>query len=196
MPRTSYGLLGAVRSHVIDSPDLAVTLATGRPDACSLCHVDRPLAWTAGHLRGWYGHPEPELAGHQRTVAAAVLWAISGDAGQRALAADALGRGDIVGPDWRAPILAHLLADPYDAVRQIAARGLRRLPSAAGLEVDGLAPAEVRETTAAELLIRWRAAPRPGPDPARLVDPAGDHDLATLQALAAHRDERPIDLKE
>ncbi|PCC72053.1 hypothetical protein SAMN02745121_01262 [Nannocystis exedens] len=196
MPRTTYGLLKAIRSHVIDSPDLAVTLVTGRPDACSLCHVDRPLGWTAGHLRAWYGQPEPELDGDQRTVAAAVLWAISGDAGQRALAADALGRGEVVGPDWRAPVLAHLLADPYDAVRQIAARGLRRLPSAAGVPIDPLAPADARADAAAEVLTRWRAAPRPAPDPARLVDAAGDHDVAALQALAARRDERPIDLKE
>nr|WP_276605007.1 ammonia-forming cytochrome c nitrite reductase subunit c552 [Nannocystis sp. RBIL2] len=196
MPRTTYGLLKAIRSHVVDSPDLAVTLATGRPDACSLCHVDRPLAWTANHLRAWYDQPEPELDGDQRTVAAAVLWTISGDAGQRALAADALGRGEVVGPDWRAPILAHLLADPYDAVRQIAARGLRRLPSAAGLEIEPLAPADARTAAASEVLTRWRAAPRPAPDPARLVDAAGDHDGATLQALAARRDDRPIDLKE
>ncbi|WAS95161.1 HEAT repeat domain-containing protein [Nannocystis punicea] len=196
MPRTTYGLLKAIRSHVIDSPDLAVTLATGRPDACSLCHVDRPLAWTADRLRAWYGQPEPELDGDQRTVSAAVLWAISGDAGQRALAADALGRGDVVGPDWRAPLLAHLLADPYDAVRQIAARGLRRLPSAAGVDLDALAPPEARAAAAAEVLTRWRAGPRPAPDPARLVDAAGDHDGAAVQALAARRDERPIDLKE
>ncbi|MBZ5708568.1 HEAT repeat domain-containing protein [Nannocystis pusilla] len=196
MPRTSYGLLKAIRSHVIDSPDLATTLATGRPDACSLCHVDRPLAWTAGHLRAWYGQPEPELDADQRTVSAAVLWAISGDAGQRALAADALGRGGDAGPDWRAPILAHLLADPYDAVRQIAARGLRGLPAAAGVAVDPLAPAAVRDATAAAILTHWRAGPRPAADPARLVDGARDHDIAALRALADRRDDRPIDLKE
>lgn len=198
MPRTAYGLLKAIRSHVIDSPDLAVTLATGRPDACSLCHTGRPLAWTAQHLRDWYGHPLPELDPDQRSISAAVLWAITGDAGQRALAADALGRAAPEAPstDWRAPILAHLLADPYDAVRQIAARSLRPLPAARGLDLDPLAPPAVRAAASAELLTRWRAGPRPAPDPAHLLTPAGDHDLAALIELAGRRDDRPIDLKE
>nr|WP_276603823.1 multiheme c-type cytochrome [Nannocystis pusilla] len=84
----------------------------------------------------------------------------------------------------------------HDAVRQIAARGLRRLPSAAGVQIDPLAPADARAAAATEVLTRWRAVPRPGPDPARLVDATGDHDVAALQALADRRDDRPIDLKE
>lgn len=199
MPRTTYGLLKAIRSHVIDSPDLATTLATGRPDACSLCHVDRPLAWTADHLARGYGHPRPDLPPEHETTSAAVLWAIRGDAGQRALAADALAHPQAraaAGADWQAPLLAHLAAfDPYDAVRQIAARSLRALPNPAA-DLDPLAPPEARARLAAELLARWRAGPRPTPDPARLVTPSGDHDAAALAALAALRDDRPIDLKE
>jgi hypothetical protein len=38
----------------------------------------------------------------------------------------------------------------------------------------------------------WRAAPGPAPDPARLGDAGGDHDVGALQALAARRDARPI----
>ncbi|HEY8378487.1 MAG TPA: ammonia-forming cytochrome c nitrite reductase subunit c552 [Nannocystis sp.] len=200
MPRTTYGLLKAIRSHVIDSPDLAVTLATGRPDACSLCHTDRPLAWTAKWLRAWYSHPLPDLDDDQQRVSAAVLWAVTGDAGQRALAADALGRPGPADLAWRAPILAHLLADPYEAVRQIAARSLRQLPEATGLEIDPLAPPDVRAATAAELLARWRAdfsglSPRTSSS-AVLLTPDGDLDTAAFAALAARRDDRPIDLKE
>lgn len=199
MPRTTYGLLKAIRSHVIDSPDLATTLATGRPDACSLCHVDRPLAWTADRLAQWYGRPRPDLPPEHRSISAAVLWAIRGDAGQRALAADALGHPQAraaAGDGWQAPILAHLLQDPYDAVRQIAARSLRALPAAADLELDPLAPPPDRATARDAVLARWRAGPRPAPAPARLVTPSGDHDAAALAALAADRDDRPLDLKE
>lgn len=197
MPRTTYGLLKAVRSHVVDSPDVATALAVGRPDACSLCHVDRPLAWTAGHLERWTGRAQPELPDEHRRVSAAVLWAIRGDAGQRALAADALGHPDalaLAGAGWQAPILAHLVAqDPYDAVRQIAARSLRGLPDAADLDLDPLAPAAARADAALRALARWRAQ---APDPARLVAADGQHDAAALAALAAIRDDRPIDLKE
>jgi hypothetical protein len=59
MPYTTYGLLKTVRSHRITSPNAGVALETGRPDACSLCHVDKPLAWTARHLTSWYGTPVP-----------------------------------------------------------------------------------------------------------------------------------------
>lgn len=199
MPRTTYGLLKAIRSHVIDSPDLATTLATGRPDACSLCHVDRPLAWTADWLARWYDRPRPDLPPEHRATSAAVLWAIRGDAGQRALAADALGHPQAraaAGDDWQAPILAHLLQDPYDAVRQIAARSLRSLPALADLDLDPLAPPAARAARIDAVLARWRAGPRPRPDPARLVTPSGDHDAAALTTLAAERDDRPIDLKE
>lgn len=196
MPRTTYGLLKAVRSHVIDSPDVVTTLAVGRPDACSLCHVDRPLAWTAGHLSRWTGDEAPALPEEDREVAAAVLWALRGDAGQRALAADALGRPAaqaVAGAGWQAPVLAHLLQDPYDAVRQVAARSLAGLPGFEGVEIDPLAPAGARAEAAARVLERW--GPQP-PDAARLVGPDGLHDAAALARIAAARDDRPIDLKE
>ena len=128
MPHTTYGLLGAMRSHQIDSPDLAVTLATGRPDACSLCHIDRPLAWTAQQLARWYGHPVPPLEPPAEAVSAVAVWALQGDAGQRALAAWHLGWAPaqaVGGADWQAAVLAQLLLDPYPAVRHVAARALR-----------------------------------------------------------------------
>ena len=34
----------------IESPDVATTLKTGRPNACNLCHLDKTLDWTAEHL--------------------------------------------------------------------------------------------------------------------------------------------------
>ena len=50
MPHITYGLLKAIRSHQIDSLNVQTSLATGRPNACNLCHLDQTLAWTAEHL--------------------------------------------------------------------------------------------------------------------------------------------------
>ena len=87
MPYTSYGLLRSQRSHQISSPTVAATLETGRPNACNLCHLDKPLEWTSQYLEEWYGTPRAPLDQDQQRIAASVLWSISGDAGQRALAA-------------------------------------------------------------------------------------------------------------
>jgi predicted CXXCH cytochrome family protein len=196
MPHTTYGLLGAMRSHTIDRPDLATTLATGRPDACSLCHIDRPLAWTAEHLARWYGHPRPALDEAQARVSAAALWALRGDAGQRALAAWHLGWGPARatgGEDWSAAVLAALLDDPYPAVRHVAARAMRALPTGAppGYDPDG--PAAARAAARAGALA---GTPTGAPDPAVLRGADGRADVAAIAALQAGRDDRPVDLRE
>ena len=87
MPHTMYGLLKAERSHEIDSPTVAASIQTGRPNACNLCHLDQTLAWAAEHLTEWYGTPPVELSDEQRSISAAILWILKGDAGQWALLA-------------------------------------------------------------------------------------------------------------
>jgi hypothetical protein len=129
MPYTSYGLLKAMRSHRIDSPDAAVSAQTGRPNACNLCHLDKSLGWTASMLERDWGKRAPPLDEDQSQISSTVLLGLSGDAGQRALIAWALGWG----PAQRASKLASasallgiLMDDPYDAVRYVAARSLRQ----------------------------------------------------------------------
>lgn len=194
MPHTTYGLLGAMRSHTIDSPNLEVTLTTGRPDACSLCHIDRPLGWTGEWMARWYGRARPELDAWQAEVSAAALWALRGDAGQRALAAWHLGFGPAVavgGGDWQRVILAELVMDPYAAVRHVAARALRRLGT--GVEIDP--DASVAERAAArDAVVAGQA--RGGEDRARLRGADGLADLAAIAELLGQRDERPVDLRE
>ena len=75
-----------------------VARTTGRPDACSLCHVDRPLDWTAGHLAAWSGRAAgvTDERGTTGGPPAAVEWALAGDAQQRAVVADAFGRDLVV----------------------------------------------------------------------------------------------------
>ncbi|HKP61816.1 MAG TPA: ammonia-forming cytochrome c nitrite reductase subunit c552 [Polyangiales bacterium] len=129
MPFTSYGLLKSMRSHRISVPDVGASVDTGRPNACNLCHLDKSLGWTAHWLQQFYGRKQPPLDDEQRDVASALWLGLTGDAGQRALIAWALGWQ----PAQRASklqsasaLLGTLMDDPYDAVRYIAARSLEQ----------------------------------------------------------------------
>jgi hypothetical protein len=131
MPYTSYGLLKALRSHRIDVPGVNATVAAGRPNACNLCHVDKSLGWTAAWLKKRYGIESPALDEDQENVELGLLLGLTGDAGQRALIAWALGWGPARAASNRAfmpALLGVLMDDPYDAVRYIAERSLRSLP--------------------------------------------------------------------
>ncbi|MDA1221179.1 MAG: ammonia-forming cytochrome c nitrite reductase subunit c552, partial [Planctomycetota bacterium] len=132
MPHTTWGLFTAMRSHRIDSPSAATSAATGRPNACNQCHVDRPLGWTAEHLTAWYGQdPVTDMAAEHRDVAASIVWALRGDAAQRAIAAWSLGwepARRASGSGWQGSYLAMLLSDPYASVRKAAYDALRQMP--------------------------------------------------------------------
>jgi predicted CXXCH cytochrome family protein len=182
MPKTSYALYAAVRSHRIDSP----RVATGRgakPNACNLCHLDRSAAWAAGYLADWYGGPRD--AAESRAPAVQVL-GLSGDAAVRALVADALGGAEAMaagGTGGAPPVLAELLADPYAAVRFVAARSLQALPGYEDVAYDFLDLPEARLRARDEVRARYLAR-------------GGAIDDATIEALLAARDSRPITIAE
>lgn len=163
MPHTTYGLLKAIRSHTVDSPNVEESISAGRPNACNLCHLDRTLLWTAQTMADWYEVQEPALNSDQKTIAASVLWALSGDAGQRALIAWHMGwepARAVSGSDWIPPYLAHLLADPYDAVRFIAHRSLTRFPGFDGLAYDFVGSPREIQASAKEALRMWESTQR------------------------------------
>lgn len=202
MPFTNYGLLKAVRTHRIASPNASVTLATGRPNACNLCHLDRTLAWTADKLTAWYGHQAVTIPGPRAGVADSVFGLLSGDAGQRALAAAAMGWGPaqaISGTSWMPPFLVLGLNDPYDAVRQVAERSLRTLPGYETFEYDALAVQDQRISKVENLIPEWferhegEISTMPDTVP---LDATYGFDRETLQALLMQRDQRPITLTE
>jgi hypothetical protein len=100
LPKTSYALLSGVRSHRIAIPRLEDD--DGKPSACHLCHLDRD---------GW-----------ARDVG------MRGDAGVRAILADALGaEGRSRDEAYAAALLDTLSNDPYAAVRFIARRSRAKL---------------------------------------------------------------------
>jgi hypothetical protein len=163
MPRVVYGLVRAQRSHRVDSPRPELAAGESRPDACTLCHVDRTRAWAADAMRAWKagapGCGEVASAGDEiGGDVARMLFA--GDPIERALAADALGRAEAHGDPARAPSRAGMLfdvmlADDYPAVRSIAWRSLRalialRLPDATP-PVGAFTPTDARAQRAAQI---------------------------------------------
>jgi hypothetical protein len=198
MPHTTFGLLKAIRSHQVSSPDLRTSLATGRPNACNLCHLDKTLAWTAEQLQRRHGSPQPVLSDAQQTLAAAVLGCLTGDAGERALYAWAMAwpparkASDGAG---MLPLLGVLLDDPYAAVRHVAGRSLRSFPAFAHFDYDDVAAPDPRAPTAPRV---WRLLER-GKGVARpelLLTAAGTFDAPTAARIGERRDDRPVHLLE
>jgi predicted CXXCH cytochrome family protein len=202
MPHTSYALLTAMRSHRIDSPNVTSSLEHGRPNACNLCHIDKTLQWSAEHLHDWYQQPELTFTTDQREAAASLLWLLTGDAMQRALAAWHLGWSPAIaasGDDWQASFLALLLDDPYPAVRFVAYQSLRQLPGLSDFEFDYLAPQAGRIKARQQLLqrLRTRTPGSTGPYAAPLLLNATGQPLqATIDRLLKRRDDRPVDIPE
>jgi hypothetical protein len=174
MPHTTYGLLKTIRSHQISSPSVAATVATGRPNACNLCHLDKTLAWTADFLERWYRVRKPSLDADEQSVAGSVLWLLKGDAGQRAIVAQAMGRLPAQlasGSTWLAPYLALTQKDRYDAVRIIATRSLKTLPA-------------------------FRRDQLPPGNPALLIKADGTFDEPRVNRLVRERDNRRLVYRE
>lgn len=195
MPHTTYGLFKAVRSHQISSPSVATTIETGRPSACSLCHLDRPSLWVAARLTQWYGQRPVDLKEDQKMISEAALFLLRGDAAQRAIVAWAFGwpeAKEAAGDDWKPPLLAPLLDDPYSAVRLIAQRSLRRLGY--DIEYDFLGPSRDRTVACDAVLDRWRnlLATQQGVS----IDPATSLDQTVILRLLSERDDRPISIAE
>lgn len=203
MPYTTYGLTKAIRSHTVASPSIAATLATGRPDACSQCHLDRTLGWAADHLRDWYGHARPALDADQETVAASVLGALTGDAGQRALWAWSFGwepARAVSGAGWIPPLLGTLMQDPYDAVRFVAMRSARRDARHGSFTIDFTQPIDAqRAAVRADYVRAWKDAglsATPEQRAAVLVGADGQLDTARFLALYQRANGRVMQLAE
>jgi hypothetical protein len=55
MPKINEGLQDMVRTHVIFNPTNRKMIEANEPNACNLCHLDKPIDWTIDNLRKWYG---------------------------------------------------------------------------------------------------------------------------------------------
>jgi hypothetical protein len=197
MPYTSFGLLKSIRTHEVTSPNAQVTLQSGRPNACNLCHLDRSLGWTADQLaRSWNVSAPNTLDDDRRTLAASVYGSLRGDAGERALWAASFGWAPAQrasGTRWMEPFLGILLDDPYDAVRSIAARSLRTLPGRRGFAYDSVIAPSTRAAVAQQLARAALGAPLPSAVP---LQSDGSTRKDVVDRLLAQRDHRAIDLLE
>jgi hypothetical protein len=127
---------------------------------------------------------------------------LRGDAGQRALMAWSFGwkpASEISGTDWTAPYLAELITDPYDAVRLIAGRSLRRLPGFETFEYDFMESPGKRRLSRLKALEIWaqiQKTPGRTNSPATLIDATGELQRKTMIRLLTNRDNTPIVLNE
>ena len=200
MPYTSYGLLKAIRSHQIASPSIGETVDHGRPNACNACHIDQTLAWSAKWLAEWYNQDVPPLTEDDQSVAAAIHWAVAGDAGQRALAAWYIGwetarhSSDL---PTAAPVLAELLDDNYAAVRYIAGRSLSRLEGFEDFEFDFVTDPDDRDALRPIVTAKWQAL-RSGSASVRpeLLLTEQGFDEKHFASLRSRRNERQLMLLE
>ena len=201
MPFTTYGLLKTIRSHQISSPTVAESLTTGRPNACNLCHIDQTLDWTSDWLQKWYGTPKPALTADETAIAASLLWLLRGDAGQRAVVAQAMGwrsAQQASGTNWIAPHLAQLLNDPYAAVRFVASRSMRTLPGFGALDYDFLASPAERLEVERKALEAWQRtrSPADARDDAQLLFDRERVRTDVVTRLVRERNNRPVHLRE
>jgi predicted CXXCH cytochrome family protein len=202
MPHVSYALFTAIRTHQVINPQVKPTGPDSRPNACNLCHLDRTLAWTAKHLTRWYDQPEVKLPEADRGVSAALRWLLAGDAAQRVITAWHFGwqpAREASGTDWILPRLAHVLDDPYPAVRFVGWQSLKSLPGLAAFSYDFDGTGAHRRKVIGQLLNAWSGSVAGGkhrPDAALLSRPDGGVDSRRLQQLRKTRDDRPIEIYE
>ncbi len=201
-PHTTYGLMTAIRSHQITSPEVHPTPGS-RPNACNQCHLDKPLAWTAHYLDLWYDMESPDLSESLRTTAASIVWMLQGDAVQRAIAAWTLGwtaARETAGADWQPPFLIQLMDDPYDTVRWMAWDSLRSINADyAALEYDFVGPVEQRRQQiqrAKEIWSRKQDAASADPRPVLLLNADNTLQRTRFDELLRNRDHTPITLQE
>ncbi len=202
MPHTTYGLLRAIRSHQISSPNVRASTAFGRPNACNLCHLDQPLAWTAAKLSAWYGQTSPALTPDDHTLSAGVQWLLQGDAGQRMLVAWSMGWAPAQhasGRDWLYPYLIFELNDPYAAVRFGAWKALQTLPGFSGYAYDYTADdAQQKQALALAYQKWWQEVRNPGSTyrAQTLLLPTGLFQPDNFERLLDQRSSRKIFLVE
>ncbi|MCG8458488.1 MAG: hypothetical protein MI919_19600 [Holophagales bacterium] len=200
MPFTTYGLLKAIRSHQVDSPSVLVSQQTGRPNACTNCHLDKTFGWAAEQLETGWGVEAPELGPIEAGVPASLLFLLSGDASQRALMAWHMAwrpAREVSGTHWMTPFLSQTLIDPYDAVRFNATEAMRLQAGFDHLEIDYLASDEELRRVARQIAEQFRQLePPPGgvANPADLLSEGLDPRIFEL--LVARRNDRMTALAE
>ena len=127
MPRLNEGLQDVVRTHAIFSPTKPEMIEANHLNACSICHVEKPIDWTLERLKEWYGaaFSEEKIAANypHRRQSVVVGWLKSDNEAVRLAATDAMARSN----DKSAlPALIDVLDDPFLLNRQFARISLEK----------------------------------------------------------------------
>jgi len=200
MPEMVYGVMEIHRSHHIEVPDPAADAANARPNACTLCHTDRSLAWAEQETaRLWQrpARPVERADGLPADVVDGLARLHAGDPVERAVMAVALGRsaerGQLGDPAaWRSHLL-QALDDDYPAVRRFARRALMQVERAAGQtgaadwtgRFDPLLLGDDRTRALSELMQRYAALN----DGDLSLDPGAGVSVDQLRTLGRARSE-------
>lgn len=130
MPRINEGLQDMVRTHRIFKPSERTMIEANQPNACNLCHLDKSIEWTIGHLSEWYentpDYSEAALARSypKRKGPVGLGWLATEHEPTRLASASALLRSEA---HWALPQLLEMLDDPYMINRQFTQRGLEMM---------------------------------------------------------------------
>ena len=128
MPRLNEGLQDVVRTHTITSPTERRMIESNEPNACNMCHTDKPVDWTLTHLQEWFGveYNERKLKENypHRDGPVATGWLKSEKSHVRLIGADSLFR---MQSTWALSNLVTALDDPYLINRQFARIGIEEL---------------------------------------------------------------------
>ncbi|MBK9658093.1 MAG: hypothetical protein IPO66_22880 [Rhodanobacteraceae bacterium] len=93
MPKAVYGVMTIHRTHAISIPDVAASMAAGKPDACLNCHASEAPAF-ALRTDGGQALGIVRQDGGDLTLADGLVAFIAGDPVRQAVAAFELGRVD------------------------------------------------------------------------------------------------------
>jgi len=211
MPRIVYGILEVHRSHFIEIPDAARDAETGRPNACTLCHLDRSLLWAARESRRIWGDafrdPLHRFDRAPLELPDATTSLLAGDAVQRVVFASAAGRpGSDLTPAEKTDMrvaLAVATGDGYPSVRWTARRSLLALEREWDTGLSSLladwdhTAASTRTDMAYDLLDRMASsAPPIEGAPSVLLLPDGSINMERILALLDLQEDRVIDIGE
>ena len=185
-PSSQFAERGGERA---DGPAERLQPVPSRPDA----------GLGGGKLTSWFKQPKPKLNADEERIAASVLWALRGDAGQRAITAWSFGWPEAhraSGNHWQAAFLGQLLDDPYDGVRFVAHKTLKRLPGFAEFPYDFVGPPTSRAAASQRARQMWESGAKRPFAAATLIDSNGRVMDLDFQRLLKLRDDRPVDISE
>ena len=126
MPKINEGLQYMVRTHRIFNPTDSAMIEANQPNACNLCHLDKPIDWTIGHLRDWYGEKhrfaESKIFRNypRRDQPVGLGWLHSAHNGTRLAAAEAMATTDV--RRWLPDLLDFMVDDSHLVNRQFVQR--------------------------------------------------------------------------